>query len=171
MYQWKMGSLFLTFPFLSRGYHINVWHVLFCALFYAHMYMSNFDFTKMRCVLKLSLFYQYIMNFLCHHQTYLIVFKVFCRSLDVPEVINISLLMPLIYLLFFFLVGGGEETITNATLHGHSFKAYIFLETEMINRNICASFISIGTTRLFSEKFKPVYTSLKGIWEQLFHTT
>lgn len=57
------------------------------------------------------------MDLLCHHQTYFVTFKVFRGLLDVAEVINISLLMPLTYLLFLF--GGG--TMTKATLHGYPF--------------------------------------------------
>lgn len=69
-------------------------------------------------------------------------------------------------LFFFFLAGLGRRLLQRQHYMDVLLQAYIFLEVEMIDRNICASLILIGTTRLSSKKFKPIYTTC--IWERPF---
>ena len=130
MYQVKNESV--SYPLHSSRGVITV-NVLTCThsvtFLYVHMYMYNFVFTKMLSfVLELCFCYQYIMDLLCHHQTYIIILKVFHRILDIPQVINISLLMPQAYLLLFWLLQ--KQCYMDILLQASLF-TNIFLEMEV----------------------------------------
>lgn len=96
------------------------------------------------------------MDLLSHHQTFFIVFKLFYGWLDVPEILNISLLLPLTSFFFSFL--DYVDILLQTSLRTHS-----FLEMEMLGGSTCAFLISIGPPDCPSKSFKSIYTAFKGI--------